>query len=273
MHEATPIRVLIVDDEPLARTRIRQLLDQLAPDFAVIGEADSGHEAILATQALQPEAIFLDIQMADLDGFEVLAALEADESACSTRAVVFVTAYDRFAVRAFEINAVDYVLKPIDEDRFGATVHRVHERLRPPDPAVSNPSSSRSTLTQLMAELPSGRYLRRCVVPERGRLVFVPVSAIECLIAADNYVKVCTFDRVHLLRIPLSVLLKRIDPAEFLQVHRSHVVSMSHIQELIARSHGEYDVRLASGRAVRSSRAYQAAIRTRLITEIRSRAG
>ena len=140
MDEPRPIRALIVDDEPLARTRVRQLLDGAAGQFLIIGEARDGQSAVASALRHQPDVIFLDIQMPDLNGFEVLDALESAEAYEPPGAVVFVTGYDRYAIRAFEANAADYLLKPIEEARFHATVERLQNRLRP---AAAAPASMR----------------------------------------------------------------------------------------------------------------------------------
>jgi two-component system LytT family response regulator len=262
--EPRPIRVLIVDDEPLARTRVRQLLDPAAGPFVIVGEAGDGRRAVANALQHRPDVIFLDIQLPDLDGFEVLDALESADAYQPPGAVVFVTAYDRYAIRAFDANAADYLLKPIDEARFHATAARLRERLRPETPRLS-PAPHPPRLSALSAQLPpERRYLSRIVIPDRGQVFLVPVAEVECMIAADNYVKVCTASRVYLLRARLGDLAQRIDPADFTRVHRSHVVAASHIRELRGRPHGEYDIRLASGRQVRASRAHRDAIQSLL---------
>jgi len=259
MPEHPPIRVLIVDDEPLARTRVRQLLDADAERFLVVGEAGDGQSAVASALALRPDVLFLDIQMQDMNGFEVLDALESMEAFEPPGAVVFVTGYDRYAIRAFEANAADYLLKPIEETRFRSTLARLQHRLRPG--GVGSPGPHPPTVSELAAQLPPGRrYLTRVVVPGRSGVLLVPVAEVECVIAADNYVKVATASRVHLVRARLSELETRLDPAEFTRVHRSHIVAVRHIRELIPCPHGEYDIRLASGRHVRASRAHRAAV-------------
>jgi two-component system LytT family response regulator len=256
---------LIVDDEPLARTRVRQLLDAAAGQFVIVAEAGDGQSAVAGALRHQPDAIFLDIQMPDLNGFEVLDALQSVEAYEPPRAVVFVTAYDRYAIRAFDANAADYLLKPIDEARFHSTVERLRKRLRPETPMPPSPALHLPTLSALAAQLPpERRYLTRVVIPDRGRVLLVPVTEVECVTAADNYVKVCTASRVYLLRSRLGELAERLDPADFARVHRSHIVAIRHIGELRARPHGEYDIRLASGRRVRASRAHRDAVRSLL---------
>ncbi len=265
MDEPGPVRALIVDDEPLARTRVRQLLDAAAGQFVIVGEAADGQSAVASALQEQPDVIFLDIQLPDLNGFEVLDALESAEAYEPPRAVVFVTGYDRYAIRAFEANAADYLLKPIEEARFHATVERLRNRLRPAGATPPSLASHLPTLSALTAQLPpERRYLTRVVVPDRGRVFLVPVADVECLIAADNYVRVGTASRVYLLRSRLSELAERLDPADFVRVHRSHIVSIRHVRELSARPYGEYDIRLASGRQVRASRAHRDTVRSML---------
>jgi two-component system LytT family response regulator len=262
VNEPRPIRVLIVDDEPLARSRVRQLLDAAAGRFVIVGEAGDGQGAVASALQHQPEVIFLDIQMPDINGFEVLDALESAEAYEPPRAVVFVTGYDRYAIRAFDANAADYLLKPIEEARFRATVERLQNRLRPSAPTPRSPARP-PTLSALTAQLPPDRrYLSRVVVPDRGRVLLVPVAEVEWMTAADNYVKLGTASRVYLLRSRLNELAERLDPAAFARVHRSHIVAIGHIRELSARPHGEYDIRLASGHQVRASRAHRDTVRS-----------
>ncbi|HET7600414.1 MAG TPA: LytTR family DNA-binding domain-containing protein [Gemmatimonadales bacterium] len=257
MAEAAPIRVLIADDEPLARARLRQLLDGPSP-FVVVGEAGDGSSAVAAALQHQPDVIFLDIQMPDMNGFEALAALESAEG-YRPGALVFVTAYDRYAVRAFDANAADYLLKPIEEARFLATLERLRRRLRPTGAAGAPPRAP--SLSELSAVLPAERrYLARIVIPDRRRIFIVPVEEVECAMAADNYVRIVTAARSYLLRSPLGTLAERLDPAEFVRVHRSHVVAIRHVRTLHARPNGEYDLELASGRLVRASRAHRDAV-------------
>jgi two-component system LytT family response regulator len=264
VHDLGPIRVLLADDEPLARTRIRQLLGSATGRFEIVGEAGDGQDAVAGALHHQPEVIFLDIQMPDLDGFEVLDALESNGGPLP-RAIVFVTAYDKYAVRAFDVNAADYLLKPVDEARFRAAVERLVARLRPPAPGTGLPEPQLPRLSALTAGLPAERrYLTRIIIPDRNRVLVVPVADVECVIAADNYLRVCTANRRYLLRSRLSELAGRLDPADFARVHRSHLVAIRHIRELQARGSGEYDIRLQSGREVRASRAHRDTVRSLL---------
>jgi two-component system LytT family response regulator len=257
--EHGPIRVLIVDDDPLARTRVRQLLDAEAERFLVVGETGDGQSAVASALALRPEVVFLDIQLRDMNGFEVLDALASMEAFEPPGAVVFITGYDRYVIRAFEANAADYLLKPIEEARLRSTLATLQNRLRTetsgsPEPPPPTPSA-------LAAQLPpERRYLTRIVVPGRNRVLLVPVAEVECVTAADNYVRVATASQVHLMRARLSELGERLDPTEFTRVHRSYIVAVRHMRELIPLPHGEYDIRLASGRQIRASRAHRHAV-------------
>jgi len=258
MRDQQRISALVVDDEALARTRVCQLLrESLA--FDVVGEASGGKDALIATKSLTPDVLFLDIEMPDLSGFEVLEALQSWD-AVQMPAVVFVTAFDRYAVQAFDANAVDYVLKPIDEPRFLKTMARVAEHIRVHRTGGEAPSLPHvSVLTVSSPHL--RRYLTRFVVPDRGEVRVIPATDVECVIAADNYVEIVAGGRAYLLRTTISLVSARLDPERFVRVHRSAVVAKQHVVALSHLPHGEFDIRLRSGRRVRASRAHRATVR------------
>ncbi len=244
-----PVRVLIVDDEPPARAKVRRFLAADA-GVDVIGEAGSGPEAVDAIQRLRPDLVFLDIQMPGADGFGVLGAL--DEGAMPQ--VVFVTAYDAHALRAFEVHAVDYLLKPFDADRFRTALARAKERVRARAPADDLEQRIRRALAD--ARLPAP-YLDRVLVRTGDRAVFLRTDEIDWLEAEENYVRVHAGRESHLVRGTLAGLEERLDPARFIRVHRSHVVNLGSIRELHPWSHGDWMIVLRDGRELMLSRRYR----------------
>ena len=226
------LRVMIVDDEPLARAGLRQLLAEL-PGVEVAGECGGGAEAVTAIERERPDVVLLDIAMPEVDGFDVLEALDpADRPA-----VVFVTAYAEHAVRAFEVNAVDYVLKPADPERLRAALGRARERLAP-DGGGREALAAR--IDELVATLRSREgYASRLLVRHQDRLVPLPVEAIDWSEAADNYVRLHAGGQRHLLRETMKHLEQRLDPARFARIHRStrRLISFQDYQEQIFQFH------------------------------------
>ena len=245
---AGPIRALIVDDEPFARAGVRLQLKR-APDVEVVGECANGLEAVEAIERLAPDLVFLDVQMPELDGFGVVAAVGAERMP----AVVFVTAFDEHALRAFEVHALDYLLKPIDDERFARALERARERLR--DGGVRE---LREALAGL-AERPEP--LERVAVKARGRVYFVEVADVDWIEAADNYVSLHVGRDTHLVQGTLSALERRLDPKRFLRVHRSAIVNLARVRELRPLFHGEYRIALADGTELTSGRSYRDALR------------
>jgi two-component system LytT family response regulator len=227
------LRALIVDDEAVARRRVRRLL-QREPDVDVVGECADGAAAVEAITAERPDLVFLDVQMPELDGFEVLQRLPR----AALPAFVFVTAFDRYALRAFEVHAVDYLLKPFTAERFHAAVARVRERRTGP------PDGLRALLDELQAR---AGYLRRLAVHAGRRVVLLDVQAIDWLQAADNYVTVHAGGREHLVRTTLAELERQLDPERFVRIHRSAVVAIDRVRELHPATHGDFDVVLHDG--------------------------
>ncbi|MGN6106265.1 MAG: LytR/AlgR family response regulator transcription factor [Kofleriaceae bacterium] len=245
------MRVLIVDDEPLARDGVRLLLAN-DPDVSAITDARNGHEAIAEIRERRPDLVFLDVQMPELDGFGVVAAIGAAE----LPATVFVTAHDRFAIQAFEVHAVDYLLKPIRRDRFAQALARAKARLRHPDPAQ---------LRELLAALapPPLRAPRRLAVRTSGKTVLVDLDDVDWIGAAENYVELHAGRAVHLLQVTMTGLERSLDPAEFVRIHRSTIVKIAQIAELAAApgGSGEYVVMLRDGTKLRSGRTYAERLR------------
>jgi two-component system LytT family response regulator len=259
MGEPARIRTLVVDDEPLAREGLRMLLAQ-DPDVELIGECADGRAATAAVRRLRPDLLFLDVQMPEMSGFDVLAELAAPDDA-ELPAVIFVTAYDRYALRAFEVHALDYLLKPFDDERFGRALERGKAYVR---------SSRAAALTRHFAALfdnhvaPAPRSPDRIAVKDRGRLVFVPVDAIDWIGAEDYYAELHVGGSTHLLREPLCELEVRLDPNRFVRVHRSAIVNVTRVREVESSTRGDAALVLEDGTRLRLSRGRRAAILARL---------
>jgi two-component system LytT family response regulator len=243
------IRCLIVDDEPLSRDRITTLLEHV-PESEVVGECETGAAAIRAIQELSPDLLFLDVQMPEVDGFGVLAAIPPE----SAPAVIFVTAYDQYAIRAFEVHAQDYLLKPFDPDRFFTAFRHAAERIR-----TDRANGSTGKLTALLEDIERARP-RRTRLPIRagGRVTFLPIDEIDWLEAADNYVRIHANGDVHVIRQTLQRMEQSLPPASFVRIHRSAIVNADRIREIQPWFGGEYVVQLQNGATVHTSRRYRA---------------
>jgi two-component system LytT family response regulator len=247
------LRTLIVDDMPLARSRLRRHLAN-DPEVEVIGEAGNGNEAIEMICTLAPQLVFLDIQMPGLNGFDVLETVGPD----AVPAVVFVTAYDEFALRAFEVHAIDYLLKPFDAARLEATVARVKRQLAQTENVAAQ-------LTSLLDGLRGGKkQVTRLAVRSRERLVFVDVDTIDSIEGAGNYVRLHTGATSHLLRDRLGNIEAKLDPEVFVRVHRSTIVNVTRIREMHPLFNGDQLLVLAGGRRITVSRTFRAKLMERL---------
>jgi two-component system, LytTR family, response regulator len=246
------LTTLLVDDEPLAREGLRMLLSRDL-EVSAIHEAKDGREAVSAIRDTKPDLVFLDIQMPEMDGFEVLKEIGAERMP----PVVFVTAHDRYAIHAFEINAIDYLLKPVTEERFTQALTRVKERLRfqPADAA------SRQILSLLETIASPRRYLRRLAIRSAGKTLFVDVEDVDWMEAAENYVQLHTGRAGHLVHVSMNTLEKSLDPEMFLRIHRSLIVNIRRIKELQPALHGEYVVTLENGVRLQSGRMYNEKLR------------
>jgi Response regulator of the LytR/AlgR family len=277
-----PLRVLVVDDEDPARRKLRRLLHDVG-DVEIVGEAASGDEAVEQIVALAPELVLLDVQMPVLDGFEVVASVGVDRMP----PVVFVTAYDEHALRAFDVRAIDYLLKPVAADRLREALDRVRQRVagaRAADSGSRNFRSAeekdikpgretgdesdtdrdsdpdRDAERQALASLVGDRPLRRILVHDDERAHLLPVDAITLARAERNYVVLHTPHGTFKLRGSIGALAGRLDPSAFLRVNRSDVVRLDAIRELQPWSHGDYRIVLADGKALFWSRRYRAQV-------------
>ena len=237
------IRTLIVDDEPLARDRLRQLL-QDEGDIEIVGECADGREAVVAIGQTPPELIFLDVQMPELDGFGVLEALGTGP----LPVIMFVTAHDRFAVRAFEVHAVDYLLKPFDRERFQKALHRAIEQVRNRDQGAI-----RQRQSALLADLQSPQLM----VKSGGHVVWVKLDEIDWIGSADNYAELHTGTKSHLLRETLGALEARLAPEKFVRISRSVIVNAQRIKELHRLFYGGYELILKDGTQLTVSRRHR----------------
>ncbi|SOD02518.1 two component transcriptional regulator, LytTR family [bacterium JGI 053] len=262
MSGETTVRVLIADDEPLARQRLEDLLRPI-PGAVLVGTAADGDEAVDAIRRLRPDVVFLDVQMPGKTGVEVVRAVGPERMPVT----IFVTAYDRFALQAFELAAVDYLLKPYDDERFEqaferarkmvelAEVGRLTDRLaallggRAP---ASSDGDAESSATPFPA--PSAGWLERIAVEMRGQVRVVPVEEIEYVTASGPYAELHTAERGFVIRERMQALEERLDPARFLRIHRSVIVRLDRIDTLLRGGGGDYAVRLKSGVKLRVSR-------------------
>lgn len=248
--ETKPLRAIIVDDEPLGRTVIREMLRGDA-DIEIIGECANGHEAVELINRARPALLFLDVQMPEVDGFEVLSA--ANSVLDELPLVIFVTAYDQYAVRAFDVHAVDYLLKPFDRERFGKAVQRAKAQLK----LAHNDAINERILALLEEQKAKTRYLERLVVKANGRVFFLKTGEVDWIEAAGNYVCLHVRQESYLLRETLSSLEAQLDPQKFPRIHRSQIVNVERIRELQPWSHGEYHVILHDGTQLTLSRSYR----------------
>ncbi|HEX8361518.1 MAG TPA: LytTR family DNA-binding domain-containing protein [Longimicrobium sp.] len=247
------IRTLIVDDEILSRQRLRSLLSD-EPGIEVVGEATTGVEALAAIQELRPSLVFLDVQMPEFDGFQVVAQLDPRE----VPAIVFATGYDEFAIRAFEANAVDYLLKPIRVERLRSAITRVVERLR----TVSSGSGLTPEMSAILdAVATPGGYRERFAVKSGNRYLIVRSASIVWMEAADNYVRFHTATETHLFRAKMADLEKALDPRTFLRIHRSIIINVDKVQSIESWGMSEHLFVLQDGTKLTSSRRYRSVIR------------
>jgi two-component system LytT family response regulator len=245
-NERIPIRAVIVDDEPLGRTVIREMLRRDA-DVEIAGECANGQEAIEVISRERPDLVFLDVQMPEVDGFEVLAALDC------LPMVVFVTAYDQYAVRAFEVHAVEYLLKPFDRERFDRALLHAKSQLS----LERSGAISARILALLEEQKAKPKYLERVVIKANGRIFFLKTEEIDWIGAEGNYVSLHVRKESYLLRETIGGMEAQLDPARFPRIHRSRIVNLDRIREMQPWSHGEYRLILHDGTELTLSRGYR----------------
>ncbi len=243
----SPIRTLIVDDEAAARDLLRLLLARDA-EIAVVGECGDGIDALERLRELRPDLVFLDVQMPGMDGLAVLSRLEPEE----LPVVVFVTAYDQHALRAFDLHAVDYLLKPFDDARFERALTRARERIR-----LGQLGALAQPLLALLHGAnrpPPGKWLTRLVVREEGRTFIVPLAQVDWIEARGDYLRIHAGKGMHLVRGTMKELERQLNPAIFLRIHRSTIVRLAAIRELQPHLRGDYAALLADGTRLRLAR-------------------
>lgn len=246
------IRVLIVDDEPGARRRLERLLKKEA-DIAIVASVGNGRDALAAIATHAPDLVFLDVQMPAMTGIDVIRALPAGRAP----AIVFVTAFDQYAVKAFELAALDYLLKPFDDERFERALTRVRKALS----GLEEGRLAEQLATMLQAfegataaKPASARYLERIAVELRGQLRIIPIEQIDSISASGNYAYLNVGDEKLLVREQMQVLEERLPPDTFFRIHRSSIVRLNEIERLISNPGGDYAVRLRSGMLLKVSR-------------------
>jgi two-component system, LytTR family, response regulator len=249
----TKIRTLVVDDEPIARARVVSLLRN-EQDIEVVGECSSGRQAISAIESTSPDLLFLDIQMPEGDGLDLARAIQAQ----GAPAVVFVTAYDDYALKAFEVHALDYLLKPFSAERFRSALghareHVTHRRKQSDQPTALS-----------AAQDANGARRNRLMIKSGGRIHFVRMNDIDWCEASGNYVRVHVGPQEHLVRDTMAHLESQLDPQQFVRIHRSTIVNVDRIQEMQSSFNGEYVVLLRTGMRLTLSRGYRDSIQARL---------
>jgi two-component system LytT family response regulator len=244
------ISTVIVDDEPPARRKLRSFLDK-EEDFEVAGEAGNGEDAVRLIEERKPDVVFLDIQMPGANGFEVLEALKDQPLPL----VVFVTAYDQYAVKAFDVQALDYLLKPFDRPRLQACLERVRAAL-----AGAGTRDLQRKMDVLLQDVRTREYLQRVLVRTQGRVVFLKMDDVDWIESSGNYAELHAGRQAFIIRETIATLEARLDPKRFARIHRSTIVNVDRIKELQPWSHNDYRVILKDGSELRMSRRYRSAL-------------
>jgi two-component system, LytTR family, response regulator len=244
------IKAIIVDDEPPARRNLRALLKGV-PDIELVKECGNGRDAVREIRALEPDLVFLDVQMPELNGFEVLEKLAGQP----LPVIIFVTAYDQYALKAFEVSALDYLLKPFDDARFHKALAQARRQIEQQD--TSELGRKLMTLLgtrEVKADAPPSRYLTRLMVKTAGRVIFIRTEEIDWIEAYDNYLRLHVGGRAHLLRQTMNELEAALNPAQFARIHRSTIVNLDRVKELHPHFNGDHLVILHDGTELKLSR-------------------
>jgi len=246
------IQAILADDEVLARQKLRQLL-RMERDVEIVGECATASETVELTRAARPDLLFLDIRMPGMDGFDIIGALAQDEHVQMPN-IIFTTAYDQYALRAFDVHALDYLLKPFTAERLQSAIQRVR------DHALVDEKSD--TLQEQSGS--SSGPTTRMVFKSRGRILFLPVSEIRWISAEENYVRLCTGQETHLLRETMTHLEERLDPRLFLRVHRSFMVNLNYVKEVRTEADGDAAVVMNDGQKIAMSRSFKSRLLERI---------
>jgi two-component system, LytTR family, response regulator len=253
------LRLLIVDDEPVARRRLRRLVREIG-DIDIAGEAGDGNSAVSAIRTLKPDIVLLDVQMPEMDGFQVLKSIGRE----TLPAVIFVTAFDQYALRAFEVHALDFLLKPVSAEKLAGAVERARTRIAERRGATVDPR-----VLALLDDLASRRrFLSRLPVKLRGKLVVIDLADVDWIEAADNYVTLHVGGNAYPARETMSRLERELDPERFVRIHRSAIVQVDRIKELLPDFHGDFVVVLRNGARVTLSRTYRRKVEAILRREL-----
>ncbi|HKF55988.1 MAG TPA: response regulator [Blastocatellia bacterium] len=255
------IKTIIVDDEPLARDRLRSLLAGHR-DVDVVAECTSGRDAVAAITTEKPDLVFLDIQMPEMDGFEVLESIGNQD----LPVIVFVTAYDAYAIKAFEVHAMDYLLKPFDRERFEVSLDRARAMIR--QGRFGDINRKLMSLLEAAKPAPQQSSVERLVLKSGGRVFFLRVEEIDWIEAAGNYVRLHAGKETHVMRESMNSLEQRLDPTRFIRIHRSTMINIERVKELRPLFHGDYEVTLQDGARVTLSRSYRDRLSDHLKSEL-----
>lgn len=267
MSEHPPLRVLIVDDEPLGRQRVADLVRQ-EPDVEIVGMAGDGHAAVEAIRSLKPDLVFLDVQMPGMTGLDVVRSIGPREMPTT----IFVTAYDKHALAAFDLAAIDYLVKPFDDERFEQAFQRARRiarleeasRLRDKLLAVLQESDGATAPVPAAPATAPPQYLERIPVESRGKVRFVAVADIDFILASGPYAELVVGDRKHLIREAMQTLEERLDPARFFRIHRSAIVRLDRVDALLKAPGGDYEVQLKNGVKLKVARSRREDLERRL---------
>ena len=268
MAEKAPLRVLIVDDEPLGRRRVAGLVKK-EPAVEIVGMIGDGVAAVDAIRSMSPDLVFLDVQMPGMSGLEVVRTIGPGQMPT----VVFVTAYDRHALEAFDLAAIDYLVKPFDDDRFREAFQRARRKAR-----LEEADRLREMLVSVLEETGSGKreggsgkqYVERIPVESRGKVRYIPVSDIDYIVASGPYAELIVADRKHLIREAMQNLEDQLDPRRFFRIHRSAIVQLDRVDSLLKSPSGDCDVQLKNGVKIKVARSRREELEQRLATGVRT---